>query len=136
MQTFLPYPDFRKSLESLDYRRLGKQRVEARQILQALRNPSYGWQNHPATNMWRGYDDALVLYSNLAIIEWRRRGYKNTMPLLSHASMFELPYWIGDEAFHSSHKSMLVQKDREFYKPRFPNVSESLTYVWPGGKKK
>ncbi len=36
MQTFLPYSDFRKSLESLDNKRLGKQRVEAYQIISAI----------------------------------------------------------------------------------------------------
>ena len=32
MQTFLPYADFKRSAESLDNKRLGKQRVEAMQI--------------------------------------------------------------------------------------------------------
>ena len=32
MQTFLQYPDFEKTFKCLDYRRLGKQRVEAMQI--------------------------------------------------------------------------------------------------------
>ena len=36
MQTFLPYPDFRQSAACLDYRRLGKQRVEGVQILKAI----------------------------------------------------------------------------------------------------
>ena len=36
MQTFLPYPDFRESLESLDYKRLGKQRVEALQLVKSI----------------------------------------------------------------------------------------------------
>jgi len=35
MQTFLPYPDFLQSLQSLDNKRLGKQRVETFQILNA-----------------------------------------------------------------------------------------------------
>ena len=33
MQTFLPYPDMIKSAKALDYKRLGKQRVEAKQII-------------------------------------------------------------------------------------------------------
>ena len=37
MQTFLPHRSFSKSAETLDYRRLGKQRVEAKQILEAIR---------------------------------------------------------------------------------------------------
>ncbi|OGP68101.1 MAG: hypothetical protein A2W27_01685 [Deltaproteobacteria bacterium RBG_16_44_11] len=40
MQTFLPYPDFKKSLQALDYRRLGKQRVKAYQIIRILKAAS------------------------------------------------------------------------------------------------
>ena len=36
MQTFLPFPDFVASARSLDRLRLGKQRVETLQILNAL----------------------------------------------------------------------------------------------------
>jgi len=36
MQTFLPYPDFAQSLRVLDSRRLGKQRLEAMQLLRAI----------------------------------------------------------------------------------------------------
>lgn len=36
MQTFLPFPDFEESAYALDPRRLGKQRVENLQIMQAL----------------------------------------------------------------------------------------------------
>ncbi len=58
MQTFLPYEDFTLSAQCLDYRRLGKQRVEALQIFNALTGASTkdgreyrGWINHPATKM-------------------------------------------------------------------------------------
>lgn len=53
MQTFLPSPNFTQSAQFLDPQRLGKQRVEALQILTALTNPAYGWQHHPAVQMWR-----------------------------------------------------------------------------------
>jgi hypothetical protein len=36
MQTFLPYRDFKQSFRILDWRRLGKQRVEAHQILNVI----------------------------------------------------------------------------------------------------
>lgn len=36
VNTFLPYPDFVKVAKLLDYRRLGKQRVEAKQIINIL----------------------------------------------------------------------------------------------------
>ena len=78
MQTFLPYPDFEKSLRALDYRRLGKQRVEAYQILRAIKHGG-GWRNHPAVKMWRGHVNALKRYHNMCIDEWVRRGFRNTM---------------------------------------------------------
>jgi hypothetical protein len=36
VQTFLPYSDYATSARVLDYRRLGKQRVETKQILLAM----------------------------------------------------------------------------------------------------
>lgn len=36
VNTFLPHPHIKKSLKSLDYKRLGKQRVEAMQILKMI----------------------------------------------------------------------------------------------------
>lgn len=59
MMTFLPHEDFEKSAQSLDYRRLGKQRVEAMQIYNCLLKPTR-WKNHPAVLMWSGYEDALA----------------------------------------------------------------------------
>ena len=58
MQTFMPYPDFVKSVQVLDYRRLGKQRVETYQVLNVLleRTHTKGWRNHPFTRMWSGYE--------------------------------------------------------------------------------
>ena len=41
MQTFLPYADFERSAKSLDYKRLGKQRVEAMQLIKAIETVSY-----------------------------------------------------------------------------------------------
>ena len=40
MQTFLPTKNIRTTAKQLDYRRLGKQRVECKQILNAL-SPDY-----------------------------------------------------------------------------------------------
>ena len=80
MQTFLPYESFEKSAKVLDWRRLGKQRVEGMQIINAINNPNpQGWKNHPATIMWTPYVDALKHYTNVMIREWISRGYNNNM---------------------------------------------------------
>ena len=69
MQTFLPHESFKKSLKVLDWRRLGKQRVEAHQVLNVLlgRTETKGWINHPITRMWDGYEQALQLCFNMCV---------------------------------------------------------------------
>ena len=81
MQTFVPSPIITETVECLDYRRLGKQRVEALQIIKALTVPDYGWKNHPATKMWADHVPALKWYHNHCVREWVSRGYNNTMEL-------------------------------------------------------
>ena len=130
MQTFLPYPDFKKSAQSLDYRRLGKQRVECLQILKALELGTGGWVNHPATKMWRGYEDALRKYMAECITEWISRGYNNTMSIPTVGS-YTNPPWLGDEAFHSSHRSNLLRKDAVYYGKFGWSEPNDLPYVWP-----
>lgn len=136
MQTFLPYPNLKKSLKVLDRARLGKQRVEAFQILNILleRTERRGWRNHPAVKMWRGYENALKLYLNKAIRLWVARGYKNTMKLEEIEGRIVLPRWFGDEDFHAAHRSNLLRKDSNFYGKFGWNEGEDLDYVWPGGK--
>jgi len=134
MQTFLPYPEFTRSLTHLDSRRLGKQRVEAMQILNVLEGRTRAWSNHPAVAMWRGYEEALACYMNTAILEWISRGYNNTMKLRSVSDQLELPHWLGSNHFHNSHKSNLLRKDPMFYSKYNWDVPTNLPYVWPTGK--
>lgn len=132
VNTFLPYPDFVQTAKALDYRRLGKQRVEAWQILNALLGNSKGWTNHPATKMWRGYERALCEYGIAICQEWIARGYKDSMLdrfVAMHSELPDtgLPSWIGNQLIHESHQSNLKRKDPDHY--HF-NVTSDLPYVW------
>lgn len=133
MQTFLPYPDFVASSRVLDWRRLGKQRVEAFQIWKAL---MFGgaWARHPAVRMWRGYEQSLLVYHDAMIREWIHRGYRNNMPFRGARSVSHTPPWLGDEAFHRSHQSNLLRKDYAHYSPHFPGVPTDLPYIWPASE--
>jgi hypothetical protein len=145
MQTFLPYPSFERTARVLDVRRLGKQRVEALQVLRAQHVPNYGWRHHPAAKMWRGHDEALVSYGVTICREWIRRGHRDTVleqlvglapdgEVLPQAELRRrglLPPWLGNRAFHRAHQSSLVRKDPELYRAAFPNVPDDLPYVWP-----
>ena len=145
MQTFLPYPDFAASAAVLDPRRLGKQRVEALQVLRALVRTTYGWKRHPAVRMWAGYEEALVSYGLTVCRAWTAAGRPDTCAAsMIHeyaglvrdqatlAATGDLPPWLGREDVHRSHRSALVRKDPDRYGPRFPGVPDDLPYVWPG----
>jgi len=132
MQTFLPYPDFEKSASVLDYRRLGKQRVEAYQLITLIENNSNSWRNHPARKMWEGYTDSLKVYLGVMISEWRRRGYVNNIIVPPFSDLpRKSPTFIGDERFHSSHRAALLFKDREHYLAFNWQEEPKLEYFWP-----
>ncbi len=139
MQTFMPEPTFSRSLVVLDRQRLGKQRVEAKQLLRALNGETKGWVNHPATRMWRGHEGALAVYGEMTCLLWRSRGYQDSLlPYFlemqrQHADTLALPGWMGDADFHRSHRSNLIRKDQAFYGPRWPGVPDDLPYIWPQG---
>lgn len=130
MQTFLPYPSFEESLRVLDDRRCGKQRVEAKQILNALQKGG-GWRHHTAVVMWRGFEEALKLYMNTAIQEWVRRGKNNNMEL-AKVGRVVLPPWLGHREFHASHRGRLLWKDFDYYS-RFGWKERPIPkgYLWP-----
>lgn len=141
MQTFLPHSDFEQVAKELDYRRLGKQRVEAMQILKVLcgkgrilKNGTVAWQNHPAVLMWKGFEGSLAMYGVIICTEWKRRGYKDTVEGKIRDLMepnYSLPNWLGDPTFHISHQSNLIRKKPNFYGLLYPNVSDNLPYKWP-----
>lgn len=116
-------------------------------------NPNYhgiGWQRHPAVLMWKGYEAALVHYSLAICAEWIARGYNDTCSLkierIADLSMdvrlagltvrgvdpkvYTLPPWLGDEEFHTSHQSNLLQKDPDYY-GKFFTCPPGLPYSWP-----
>ncbi len=133
MMTFVTSSNLIECAKSLDYRRLGKQRVEAYQILRTLQGHSHGWKNHPAVRMWEGYENALALYMNAMIDEWIERGYKNTMKrvVIIDYKKVKFPWWFHWKALHDSHKASLNRKDPSFYNFDVDPIFMSHGYIWP-----
>ena len=133
MQTFLPYASFPKSAACLDNRRLGKQRVETMQILNVLMGKSTAWKHHPAVLMWEGYEKALRQYQRAVILEWKQRGFKNSIQLSREVTLLphEIPWWVGSRRFHSAHRSNLLRKDAQHYGRMKWKVSLDLPRYWP-----
>jgi len=148
LQTFLPFPEFAASARALDPRRLGKQRVEALQVLRALTTPGYGWRHHPAVLMWKGHEESLgsdgvtvcrawfvLVFADTCELKLREKlalvGVGTPRSQEELAAAGALPPWLGDPALHRSHQSSLLRKDPEFYRPMFPDTPDDLPYVWP-----
>jgi hypothetical protein len=149
VQTFLPFKNFRVSAVSLDSKRLNKQLLEGRQILDILTSgrTTGGWVNHPAVKMWRGSED--YLYDYLVQIV-RELGYRNIKYSKNWDAIAEIktegilgnrlwgreyPAWLGDDRLHGSHRYNLHKKDPVFY--AFLNDQVNYTccdrcnYFWP-----
>ncbi len=138
MQTFVPYPEFARSAACLDRARLGKQRIETKQLIKSLTEPNYGWKNHPASKMWKGCVPALAQYGIAICDEWIRRGYvDNQRPWFetvfeNRGSRFDysLPSWWGKE-IHATHRAALLYKAPDWYAQFQWTEKPELNYHWP-----
>jgi len=142
MQTFLPYRDFAQSARVLDNKRLGKQRVEGFQIINASFRKTGGWVNHPATKMWKYHERLLLQYVQAMINEWELRGFNNTIDLSKmYPDIWEnredcgYPSWYVEnyhiEKIEISHRSNLLKKDEKYYSQFNWNVPNDIAYHWP-----
>jgi Pyrimidine dimer DNA glycosylase len=148
MQTFVPYSSFEASARALDPKRLGKQRVEVIQIVRALTVPGYAWTSHPAVLMWKGYEEALGRYGLTMCEVWLELGFGDTCAatitedlravgievIRSYDELLAagaLPDWLFTDEVQRSHRSSLVRKDPDFYRPLFPDVADDIDYYWP-----
>ena len=155
MQTFLPYPTMRDSLDALDNKRLNKQILETYQILKVLsgKSPSGGWRNHPAVLMWAGAEDELWRYGQVAMALAEMRGIKtdknreNLHNLSrSRASLMwedNTPLWAISPSVikrvNATHKANLYRKDPIFYAEFASSVTDKnnkpccdkCQYYWP-----
>lgn len=143
MQTFLPYPDFKKSAQVLDRQRLGKQRVEAKQVLQAILNvdkfgmkgnTGQSFTNHPILEMWQANPEVLLTYTWHMCKEWKARGYQDSimtwlfsvagrldLPMMPYPVLIErdlMPWWFRHRKLHELHRANLMMKNRGWYSTR------------------
>ena len=125
--------DPKVTAKALDNRRLGKQRVEAKQIIRDLLGETSYRINHPSVKSWRGHVEALKEYYNIIVNEWVERGYNNTMELYNVEDNIKYPSWANNEKIHFSHQARLIQKDEEYYKDKFnpPSIYLQYDYIWP-----
>jgi len=85
--------------------------------------------------MWKGYEELLKLYFNdfLEVCKLTHKINTKMEPLIINIDLIKFPFWLGIENFHRAMRSRLIEKNREYYLPLFPNddgFNESK-YFWP-----
>ncbi len=147
-----------KWIKKLDYKRLGKQRVEAKQIIDILEYydengemPDAGWTNHKVTKMWIGHTKALKVYFNYVVRQWVKRGYKNNYEYYDvedceiieckfdgtrakfskKADENTFPIWYSFPPFYLSQRAALIMKEKDYYEDIFLD-DEVEPYMYKG----
>jgi hypothetical protein len=126
VQIFVPFQDTRKIAECLDNKRLNKQLLEGRQLLNinASGKTKGPWVNHPAAKMVRGYEGWFFDYLNEIKKECTKRKIETNKNWLAikdireHANVWNddlEPMWWGDTRVHDSHQANLYRKDPIHY---------------------
>lgn len=143
MNTFLPYcheplrvhQELRRCAASLDDKRLGKQRVEIKQILNTLDGHTKGWRHHPAVLMWRGHETLLAYYGRSCCATWEHRGFHDNLHEFFTrrwcSGVDVPPSWWGVRGLQASHRSNLLRKDRQHYSQFGWEEPDDLPYLWP-----
>ncbi len=138
MIIFLPDQSYFECAKILDYKRLGKQRVEARWLLQELQKENSRFKNHPLYKMFDGYQYMVISYGIAICEEWLNRGYKDTLLnwfLDQDQENYDDsdPWWIFDERIYSSHRTKLITKDPVYYsKFGWSEIPDpNCSYYWP-----
>ncbi|MBK8246369.1 MAG: MSMEG_6728 family protein [Gemmatimonadetes bacterium] len=148
-----------KTMADLDDARLGKQRLETLQILRTLNGDTDGYANHPAVQMWAGYEPALILYGLFVCHEWRIvRGRSDKLwgdfaQMAHECGMLDVekrfnkegkvsavymdgttpedPPWLKDRWVLRSHRSNLMRKAPHIYGDKYDGTPENMPYLWP-----
>lgn len=146
MQTFRPYYDHYRTARVLDDRRLGKQRVEAKQIgyailrrMGAVKDGRRGWLNHPIVLKWfnngHPYLADLKEYFKAMVEEWVNRGHKNT---IDWGDLQGFRDWGSNQRCPLTHteeveyRRVLIFKNPEWYVKRFnPDEIEEVLCTEP-----
>lgn len=131
MQTFLSESTFEESAAALDSKRLNKQLLEGRQMLNALSGNQKGFVNHPATAMWRGYEGSFLHYLAAVSAEMNKRGIQTEKNWQAIIDLFDghggtldasnlFPHWwysdpVSKDRIMWTHRANLYAKDNDYY---------------------
>lgn len=112
---------------ALDSRRLNKQIIECRQILDAL-NGAKAWSNHPCVLQYRGHEGWLKIYSECLELELLRTPNNDAtitaIQAVASVMAEKLTPCFHTQEYFDQMKRRLYTKDKEHYK-QWADLGES-----------
>ena len=132
MQVFIvgtPY----ETAEILDSKRLNKQIIENKQIMDAILGTGKGWFNHPVVKSYKNHFQWLYYY-NLCLF-WYQRGCKDMAKKMSEQAMAFKPNFHTQEYFNQM-KRRLYNKNNQYYS-QWAELGESdCNWYWSDDENK
>ena len=126
MQIFIVGSIF-ETCQALDKRRLWKQILEARQIIDIIQGKSQAWKNHPVAKMYKGNLEWLLLY--LAVFEEYWKGDLEAAEIISNGAEEIKPIFLYDDSYLENMKKRLFTKDSSFYS-QWASLGESYVNMY------
>lgn len=139
---YLPYSDFTKSTLSLDSLTLLHQVDEIISVLEVCHETEVevAHVNRSLLAAWNGFEPQLCQLGLLSMEALRQRKldetgkWKRAVWHLECATSgnytLAKPSWVGDEAIHTSHQSILLQLDPMHYRKYF-KLDNTYPLIWP-----
>lgn len=132
MQVFIVGTPF-ETAEALDVRRINKQIIENKQIMDAILGTGKGWFNHPVVKSYKNHFQWLYHY-NLCLF-WYQRGDKPMAKKMSEQSMAFKPNFHTEEYFNQM-KRRLYTKNNQYYS-QWAELGESdCNWYWSDDESK
>lgn len=147
IRTWVPESTFVASASILHDEEVFRVRQHALFILGVLAGHNQHMKHSPVVTMWRGSELILVSYGVTMCREWRTRGNSDKLESQIYAYADEalsaniftpdvngnMPWWLGNEGFHMSHRSNLMSLRPDFYSKLWSGVEPGLPLVMPAG---
>lgn len=129
---WLPYSDFEKSVACLNTQHLNRQRTNCQVLAKSFIAPNR-WNNNPIFKVWSPYYEVFQYYHDVCVREWVSRGWRTSAVLFEapKPDKRKLPWFIGVEEFHSSHRANLLRLDPTYRSRMNWGEDPNLPYLWP-----
>ena len=101
-------------------------------VVRALTRPTYGWANHPAVLMWKGYEEALGRYGFVCCEVWTEHGFGDTCAATIAADLREFGIDTIRTQVELAAAEVRIEASRALKLPSGDAIKEALAHLRRG----